>query len=77
MTKSEFIQELNECRNIQKSLENLLETLIEKVQDEFDVELSEIDYGMENSTSVEDAIRSYVKYGDYEAESIWEELEVL
>lgn len=75
MTKSEFIKELKKCRKIQRTAEDLLHCFLEKIQNEFNTELSEIKTNAENSDNLEEAICCFVQYGEYDEESIWKELE--
>ncbi len=75
MTKNEFIQELNNCRNAQRDAEKLLDSLIEKVEFEFDIELEDTNCTIGNFFSIDEAIQDYVQNGeDYDAESIWNDI---
>lgn len=75
MTKCEFIKKLNKCRKLYKDAENSLNSLFEKLEYEFDTDLSNIQTNAENADELEEAICCFAQYGEYDAESIWEELE--
>lgn len=75
MTKSEFIKELKKCRRVQQNAEDLLNSFLEKLEVKFKAELADIKTNAENSNNLEEAICCFVQYGEYDAESIWEELQ--
>lgn len=74
MQKKDFLKEMKKCRNLYQNADNLLQSIIDKIETEFSIVLSDIDTNAENADDIEQAICCYVQYGEYNPNSIWEEI---
>lgn len=75
MSKEKFIREMEKCRKAYENAGTILDRIMEKVADEFEIDLSHIESDAENASNIEEAIYCFVQYGEYDAEYIWKELE--
>ena len=75
MTKNDFIAELNICRSKQWAAQNSLDALIERLELEYNIELSDTNCTVGNCFSIDEAIQGYVQNEeDFDAESIWNDI---
>lgn len=75
MTKSAFKKLIETSRNYAVMLQKTSALLRNEIEEAFpDVELCEVDTNSFNAENLEQAIECYIQYGEYDIDSLWEEL---
>lgn len=75
MTKSEFKKLMERSRNYAVKMQETTALLRKEIEETFpDVELCEVETGSFNAENLEQAIECYIQYGEYDIESLWNEL---
>lgn len=77
MTKSEFKRILQRGRNAYIKAEKITQELFDKLEKDMglrEIILDDIPSNAENAENITEAICCYMQYGEYDADSLWEEL---
>lgn len=75
MTKSEFKKLMERSRNYAIKMQKTTDLIREKIQETFpDLELDEVETDSYNAEDLEQAIECYIQYGEYNIDSLWNEL---
>lgn len=77
MTKNEFKKILERGRNANLKAERITNELFEKIERDLGIRsnvLSDIPTNSENALNLEEALQCYMRYGEYDIDSLWEEL---
>ena len=77
MTKSEFKRILKKGRNAYIKADRITQELFDKLEDDMglrEIILDDIPSNAENADNITDAICGYLQYGEYDADSLWNDL---
>lgn len=77
MTKSEFKKLLERGRKAYVKADAITQELFDKLDSDMGLRsfvLEDIPSNAENANNISDAICAYLQYGEYDADSLWEDL---
>lgn len=77
MTKTEFKKLLERGRKAHIKADEITRELFNKLKEDMGLRssvLSDIPSNAENANNLEEAIQCYMQYGEYDPDSLWEEL---
>lgn len=75
MTKSEFKKLMERSRNYAIKMQETSALIREQIEETFEgVVLCEADTNSYNAENLEQAIECYIQYGEYDIDSLWQEL---
>lgn len=77
MTKTEFKKLLERGRKAHIKADEITQELFNKLEEDIGLRssvLSDIPSNAENADNLEEAIQCYIQYGEYDPDSLWEEL---
>lgn len=77
MTKSEFKKILERGRKAYVKADMIMQELFYKLENNMELRgciLEDIPSNAENADNISDAICSYLQYGEYDADSLWNDL---
>lgn len=77
MTKSEFKKFLERGRKAHIKAESITNELFDKLEQDMGLRnliLNDIPTNAENADNLEEAIQCYIQYGEYNPDSLWDEL---
>lgn len=75
MKKSEFKKLMERSRNYAIKMQETTALLRREIEETFpDLELCEIETDSYNAENLEQAIECYIQYGEYDTDSLWNEL---
>lgn len=77
LTKEEFKLKIRQVRNAYIRAKNKEDELYDLIDNEYhSLDLSDIPTNAENASNLHEAISCYLSYGEYDVDSLWEELQM-
>lgn len=77
LTKEEFKLKIRQVRNAYIRAKNKEDELYDLIDNEYhSIDLSDIPTNAENASNLHEAISCYLSYGEYDIDSLWEELQM-
>lgn len=77
LTKEEFKLKIRQVRNAYIRAKNKEDELYDLIDNEHhSLDLSDIPTNAENASNLHEAISCYLSYGEYDVDSLWEELQM-